>query len=248
MKTYRSSGNLIKATLTDKARHCADVEVIAHIQDYIYKGLYADLRVHWLKRLMDAPPVVADLRSVLPVFLLSLLNGLPPQEGEVKVAIEGVKKILITWRNTGQVDKEAAKAAEIAVTEVVIDGARVVGTVGAITAGGMGAVWAAIWAASVATSRATRAGEKTWTIDEAEFAVAEAVEAAKAAVEAKAGAAAQTIQTAWTEEVGALGAARKVWVAEAVTKAARTARAVAWKDISYNFISLLELKLRKPNP
>ena len=86
-------------------------EFLTRLQDRIFEGLNTDLSNHWTERLLTAIPVGADLTPVLPVFLLSLLDGLPPQEGEVKATIEGVKQVLIRWRETGQVDKEALEAA-----------------------------------------------------------------------------------------------------------------------------------------
>ena len=59
-------------------------EFITALQDKIFEGLAPDLAHHWTERLLTAIPVEADLTPLLPDFLLSLLDRLPPQEGEVK--------------------------------------------------------------------------------------------------------------------------------------------------------------------
>ena len=136
-------------------------EFITHLQDRLFERLETELSNHWTERLLTAIPVGADLRPVLPVFLLSLLDGLPPQKGKVKAAIEGVKQVLLTWDKTGQVD--AAEAAEAALAAIeATEAARV--------------AWAT-WAAAMAAEAA-----------EAALAAAEAAQAAEAAKAAKAAA------------------------------------------------------------
>jgi len=143
-------------------------EFITHLQDCIFEGLEADLRTHWTERLLTAIPVGADLTPVLPVVLLSLLDGLPPQEDEVKAAIERVKKVLVKWIETGQVDEEEAKGAA--------DKARTTGAIirtaawaaarvaeAAAHAAARVETWVATWTA-LAAERAARVAEATaWT-------------------------------------------------------------------------------------
>ena len=78
--------------------------------------------------------------------LLSILDELPPQEGEVKAVIEGVKKVLVKWIETGQMDKEALEFATAWTTEAA--------TWSTVAGAVAGAVTRAAWIAG--TGRGTR--------------------------------------------------------------------------------------------
>ena len=146
-------------------------EYITSLQITILQELATDLRNCWTERLLTAIPVGADLRPVLPVFLLSLLEGLPPQEGKVKAAIEGAKKVLVEWHNTGQVNKEAGAEASAWTTGTATWPAGATGA-----AAGAAAVWAT-WAAIWTTTETAEATEQViWTTEATAKAATEAVE------------------------------------------------------------------------
>jgi len=148
-------------------------EFIAHLQDCIFEGLEADLATHWTERLLTSIPVGADLTPVLPVFLVSLLDGLPQQEGKVKAAIEGVKRVLVKWVETGKVDQEAARKAEKAVRKAQETGAEeaieaIKTATLAVRAAQAASTWATTWAIqTVSTGAAAQvigeAQAATWT-------------------------------------------------------------------------------------
>ena len=86
---------------------------ITKIQDTIFEGLSEDESMKWTERLFEAIPVGADLTTVMPKFLLSLMkrniqNVDKDEDTEAYSAMEEVIKVLSDWVDTGSVDQGAA--------------------------------------------------------------------------------------------------------------------------------------------
>ena len=94
------------------ARELGLPQFLVRLQDTIFEGLPEVERYQWTERLYRAIPVGADLTTVLPKFLLRILDDLPKtNRPDVTDAVNGVRVLLREWTATGEVDLRAAAGA-----------------------------------------------------------------------------------------------------------------------------------------
>ena len=204
---------------------------ITKIQDTIFERLSEGESMKWTERLFEAIPVGADLTSVMPRFLLSLMkrniqNFDKEEDTEAYSAIEAVIKVLSDWVDAGSVDQEAANAA-----------------------------YAAANAAYAATRAANAANKAAYVVNAAYVAKAAANAANDAndayAAEAAAHVAARTAYAAEVAAYAAYVAARAAnaaanyadntaYAADAAEAAARAAANIEYKWMADELISLIK--------
>lgn len=142
-------------------------EFITALQGRIFEGLTPELSNHWTERFLNAIPVGVDLTPVLPIFLLSLLDGLPPQEGDVKAVIEGTKQLLIKLRETGQVDKKLAEVVAMAADKAADKAMDVAALARLVATDEERAVTVLTVTGITAAGAAAMAAEAVWSVEKA---------------------------------------------------------------------------------